>query len=209
VLDGVSDQVSADYVAGFYRLMGQTLPGEHLFLQGAIGGWVQPVKGERTFALADGYGAEIARAALDALATAAPSLQPRLEFRRQGFEIPLENPGFTALLDAGVLNRPLYDGRLRTEVAYLALGDLTLATHPGETSPTHSLDTRRMLGGEHTMVLGLTQDALGYILKPEYFSPGNALPSSDYLTATSVGPQAAPRMLEALVALTAMDSSAR
>jgi hypothetical protein len=203
VLDGVSDQVSADYVAGFYRAMAEALPGEHLFLQGSIGGWVQPVKGERTFDLADRYGAEVAGAALAALRGASPSTRPRLEFRRQSFEIPLENAGFTALLEAGVLNRPLFDGHIRTEAAFLALGDVAMATHPGETSPAHSLATRRLLGGAHTMVLGLTQDALGYILKPEYFEPDRAIPSAGYLTATSVGPQAAPRLLDALAAVIA------
>jgi hypothetical protein len=201
VLDGVSALVSADYVAGFYRSMSEALSGEHLFLQGAIGGWVQPVKGVRTFELADAYGAELAVAAQNALVRAEPALQPRLEFRRRAFEIPLENPGFIALLRAGVLTRPLYEGHLRTEVAYLALGNIALATHPGETSPAHSLATRQMLGGDHTMVLGLTQDALGYILKSEYFDPGTDIPSADYLTATSVGPQAAPRMLQALEAV--------
>ena len=201
VLDGVSDQVSADYVGGFYRAMREQLEGEHLFLQGAIGGWVQPVKDDRGYELADHYGASLAEAALDALALAAPSLDARLEFRRQPFEIPLENAGFIALLEAGVLQRPLYDGNLRTEVAYLRLGSVGLATHPGETSPAHSLATREMLGSPHTMVLGLTQDALGYILKPEYFEAGNHIPSADYLTATSVGPEAAPRMLQALQAV--------
>jgi len=112
--------ISANVAPG---AMAEALPGEHLFLQGAIGGWVQPVKGERTFALAERYGASLAEAAREALASAEPALQPRLEFRRQPFEIALENPGF--------------------------------------------------------------------------------LPSADYLTATSVGPQAAPRMLQALEALTA------
>jgi hypothetical protein len=201
VLDGVSTEVSADYPGGFYRAMADALPGEHLFLQGAIGGWVQPVKGDQSAELAFGYGANLAEAALDALARAEPVLTPMLEFRRQPFDIPLENPGFMSLLDAGVLRRPLHDGNVRTEVAYLAIGSLRMATHPGETSPTHSLITRRMLDSDHTMVLGLTQDALGYILTPEYFEPGTDLPSAAYLTATSVGREAAPRMLQALETL--------
>ncbi|MFU8817188.1 MAG: hypothetical protein ACNA7W_17715 [Pseudomonadales bacterium] len=201
VLDGVSDQVSADYVGGFYRAMSERFDGEHLFLQGAIGGWVQPVKDGRGFELADRYGTTIAEAAQRALAEAEPWRMPRLDFQRHRFEIPLENPGFLALLEAGVLQRPLYDGHIRTEVAYLALGGVSLATHPGETSPAHSLATRQMLGGEHTMVLGLTQDALGYILKPEYFAAATDIPSADYLTATSIGPEAAPRMLQALRAV--------
>ena len=39
--------ISADYVAGFYQCLDQEYGGVNLFLQGSIGGWVQPV-GEDT-----------------------------------------------------------------------------------------------------------------------------------------------------------------
>jgi hypothetical protein len=47
-------------------------------------------------------------------------------------------------------------------------------------------------------VLGLALDALGYILKPEYFDAGAAFPSAEYLTATSLGPRTGPLLLDAL-----------
>jgi len=202
VMDAVSDQVSSDYVAGFYRAMNSSLDGEHLFLQGAVGGWVQPNKRSRSFDLADGYGASVARRAQELLAQAQP-VMPRLRFAARQFDIPLENEGFNALIEAGVLDRRLFDGSIRTETAWFAIGDVEFITHPGETSPAHSLLSRELLGAEHSFVLGLTLDALGYILKPEYFAPDATFPSADYLTATSVGPEAAPRLLEALRALAA------
>ena len=207
VQDAVSDLVSADYVSGFYRRMGEALDGEHLFLQGAIGGWVQPDKRARGFDLADRYGAELADAALALQATATPVTEPRLGFARETFAIPMANPGFLALLEAGVLTRELEAGAVATEVAWFAIGDVQFATHPGETSPLHSRQTRAMLGADHSLILGLTQDALGYILTPEYFDPDTALPSAAYLTATSVGPEAAPRMLEALAHVIARGQS--
>ena len=45
-LDAVHTVVSSDYVGAFYNSMSSQMPGEHLFLQGAIGGWVQPDKGD-------------------------------------------------------------------------------------------------------------------------------------------------------------------
>lgn len=208
VMDAVSDQVSSDYVAGFYRAMGEALEGEHLFLQGAVGGWVQPDKRSRSFDLADRYGASVARRARELLEQGRP-LVPRLSFAARRFDIPLENDGFAGLIEAGVLERPLFDGSIRTETAWFAIGDAQFVTHPGETSPAHSLQSRELLGVEHGFVLGLTLDALGYILKPEYFAPDAPFPSADYLTATSVGPQAAPRLLEALRALAAGSHSAQ
>ena len=202
VLDAVSDLVSADFVAGFYRLMADHLPGEHLFLQGAIGGWVQPDKTGRGFALADRYGASVAHAALTLLLDADAIEAPELRIARREFLVPLRNPGFKSLLDAGVLNRPLEDGSIRTETVAFSIGDAVFVTHPGETSPQYSLDTRALLDRHHSFVLGLTGDALGYILKPDYFDPAASYPSADYLTATSIGPEAGPLLMENIGQLT-------
>jgi hypothetical protein len=202
VMDAVSDQVSSDYVAGFYRVMSERLPGEHMFLQGAIGGWVQPDKTGRSFTLADAYGADVADRALALLDAAERNVAPRLRAARREFLVPLENPGFAALLEAGVLQRPLEDGHIRTEVALLEIGEAVLVTHPGETSPQYSLDTRALIDRPHSFVLGLAGDALGYILKPEYFEPGAPFPSAAYLTATSIGPETGPLTMENVAALT-------
>jgi hypothetical protein len=197
-MDAVSDRVSSDYVAGFYRVMGERLAGEHLFLQGAIGGWMQPDKTGRSFELADRYGAEVAAMALDLLERAEPVDGTDIRFASRKLDLPIDNPGWTALLDGGVLERERFGGALRTEIAWFALGEVEFVTHPGETSPFYSLASRRLMRSENGFVLGLALDALGYILKPEYFAAGAAFPSADYLTATSLGPQTGPLLLDAL-----------
>jgi hypothetical protein len=198
VMDAVSDRVSSDYVAGFYRLMSERLPGEHLFLQGAIGGWVQPDKTGRSFELADRYGAEVAATALDLLDRAKPVSRIEIRFASRPLDLPIDNPGWIALLDSGVLQRERFAGALRTEVAWFAIGDIEFVTHPGETSPAFSLASRRLMQSGNGFVLGLALDALGYILKPEYFAAGAAFASAEYLTATSLGPQTGPLLLDAL-----------
>jgi hypothetical protein len=198
VMDAVSDEISSDYPAGFYRVMGERLSGEHLFLQGAIGGWVQPDKTGRSFELADRYGAAVATRALELLDHAEPRAPAKIRFAYRPFEIPLENPVFSTVIREGVVQRDLYDGNIRTEAAWFAIGDIEFVTHPGETSPAYSLASRQLMNAEHSFVLGLTLDALGYILKPEYFAEGASFPSVEYLTATSVGPLAGPRLLATL-----------
>jgi len=196
VMDGVTDQVSSDYVAGFRRVMGEAMGGEHLFLQGAIGGWVQPNKSGRSFALADHYGASVAGCALKVLEGATELEHGEIAFARKVIELPLENEGFLALAAAGVIDLPA-TGKVETEVAWFRVGPVQFATHPGETSPAYSLQTRALMGTGTSFVLGLTLDALGYILKPDYFTePG--YPYADYLTGMSVGPQTGPAMMEAL-----------
>ena len=196
VMDGVTDQVSSDYVAGFYRAMGEQLGGEHLFLQGAIGGWVQPVKEGRSFELADTYGRSVADAALAALAGAVSVPEPEIQFASKKLTLALENEGFKALAAAGVLDLPPGD-TVQTEVAWFRIGPVQFATHPGETSPFYALETRKLMGAGPSFVLGLTLDALGYILKPEYFT-NPEMKFADYLTSMSVGPRTGPAVMDAL-----------
>ena len=71
-------------------------------------------------------------------------------------------------------------------------------THPGETSPAYALASRALLDTEHTFVLGLAQDAMGYILKPEYFADDAAYPHAEYLTSVSAGEATGPQLMAAL-----------
>ncbi len=189
---------SADYAAGFYRAMAQALPGEHLFLQGAIGGWVQPLQGDRSHDLALAHGESLAAAALETLATGEDNPYAQLGYREQTVDVPLDNWGFRLLIFLGVLERELHDGAMRTSVATFRIGKAAFVTHPGETSPAYALASRALLGVEHTFVLGLTQDAMGYILKPEYFADGASYPHGEYLTSVSAGSETGPRLMAAL-----------
>ncbi len=193
--------VSADYVAGFYQAMSAALPGEHMFLQGAIGGWVQPLQGDRSHQLALEYGATLAAAAKRSLDVAEPNPFAPLDYREREVAVPLDNWGFRVLMWLGVLERELVDGDMQTSVASFRLGGARFVTHPGETSPAFSLASRELLDTEHTFILGLTQDAMGYILKPEYFADEEAYPHAAYLTSVSAGVEAGPRIMAAIAAL--------
>lgn len=200
ILDGVHDAVSADFVGGYYRAMEASSAGAHLFVQGAIGGWVQPNKGDRSFALADSYGKGLADAVLAALADAKPLTGDKaVKIRTSRTTFPLENDGWAALASAGVIDRALSDV-VETEVAWLRIGDAQFATHPGETSPLYSAATKELMGTGPKFVIGLGNDALGYILKPAFFGDSN-LSGAEYLTRMSCGPETGPRMMQALEAL--------
>jgi hypothetical protein len=190
--------VSADYVQGFYQSMSANLSGEHLFFQGAIGGWVQPVEGDRSHELALQIGEQLAETVLEQLPHADNNAYQPLEYLEQTVDVPLDNWGFRLLIWLGVLDRELYGGAMRTEVAWFKIGDAQFVTHPGETSPAYSLASRTLLNTRHSFVLGLTQDAMGYILKPEYFSADVPYPHAEYLTSVSVGETAGPKVMQAI-----------
>jgi hypothetical protein len=196
-MDAQSDLVSSDYVAGFYQAMSSVHAGEHLFLQGAIGGWVQPNKDVRTFEAAARRGAELAAASLRSLDKGKTAARPKIEFANKRIDVPLENPGFQALAQLGILSLGA-DGFVHTEVAWCKIGPVQLATHPGESSPAHALKTRLLMSGEVEMVLGLGLDAIGYILTPPYYEEDSKMKYAAYLTRMSVGPKIGPMMMTAL-----------
>lgn len=194
-MDAAGDLVSADFVGGLYRRLDAALGGTNLFLQGAIGGWVQPEGQEQTFENADSKGIGLANAVLKALEEAAVIKQTDIHFYSKIFQMPVSNPGFRQLSQAGVIKRELTDS-VTTEIAYFSIGDAQFITHPGETCPAHSLASKALLPGDGPkFVIGLGMDALGYIVKPGFFDPANEIPHSAYLTRMSVDTAAGPVMM--------------
>jgi hypothetical protein len=197
-VDGVHDQVSSDYVAGFYGKMDSALGGVNLFLQGAIGGWVQPENEAKTFEQALMRGRGLAEANLSALSVSRPIKGKELKFRSEIINLPVENMGFRQLAEAGVINRKMTD-QVETELAIFRVGNGFFATHPGETVPAMSMATRKMMVNDGPkFVMGLSMDALGYILKPEFFDAQKKIPHSTYLCSMSTGQQTGPIIIQKL-----------
>jgi hypothetical protein len=195
ILDGSTAQVSADYVGGLYRYLDRELGGQNLFLQGAIGGWVQPEYETKDFATAFRRGDELGRTVAQHLAQAKQLAQTTLDFRSQLFQLPVSNPGFQQLAAIGVIDRQLTDS-VRTEIAWFSLGPAYFVTHPGETVPAYSLQSKALMPDPGPkFVVGLGQDALGYIVKPSFFNPADSIPHAGYLTSMSVDRAAGPLVM--------------
>src|SRR5690606_33289150 len=98
ILDGNNTLISADYPSGFYKYMKSKIGGINLFLQGAIGGWVQPEHVPRNFETAEKKGSELAQSVLTALQSSAkPIACNDINFRSKVFEIPVRNNPLTEL----------------------------------------------------------------------------------------------------------------
>jgi hypothetical protein len=199
VLDSKTTLVSADFVGAFYRSMNQTLDGEHLFLQGAIGGWVQPVAELRTFPKAREYGVELARTVVRALGDPKVLTDGTIRFNHKTLTIPVTNTHFQEMTEAGVMLRP-YAETVETEVAWFAVGDAQFATHPGASTPALGWATKDLMNSGPRFVLGLGLDALGFILTHDFFQEKD-IPHAEYLVSMSVGPDAAPAVMDALRAI--------
>lgn len=195
-LDARFSHVSADYVNGYYKQMKSQTGAEALFLQGAIGGWVQPEDGEGSFDKAFKRGSELSRAVMLALQNASPLKSTEISFVSKRIAFPVENEAWKQLSAIGTIKREIQDS-VQTEITWFALGDAQFATHPGETAPYYGLETKRLMGSGPRFVLGLSNDALGYILKPTFFED-KTIPHSEYLTSMSVGKPTGPLLMEQL-----------
>ncbi len=198
-LDANFSEVSADYLNGYYKVLRQLTGGEAMFLQGAIGGWVQPEDGPGSFDKAFNRGSELAHAVFAALSNPEPLNGSGIRLDQTQVRFPVENDGWKQLAAIGTITRDISDS-VTTELTWFSIGDAQFATHPGETAPFYGLETKKLMTSRPKFVLGLGNDALGYILKPTFFEdPG--IPHAEYLTSMSVGKQTAPIMMENLRAI--------
>lgn len=197
VLDGDTTLTGADWVGTFYKEMKQALPGNHLFLQGPIGCWVQPQTPERTFALAEQYGKDLAEKVLAALKDTKPVPETKIRFANKIFGLPNTNEKFKLMSLLGLVPRPFAD-TIQTEVAWFSIGPAQFATHLGETAPEYGMQTKELMDTGPKFILGLGLDHLGYICPPRYFENTDKIKFANYLTEMSPGPQAGPAMMEAL-----------
>jgi hypothetical protein len=204
ILDGVSEKVSSDYVGGYYRRMNDSIKGVNMFLQGAIGGWVQPEYEEKTFARADMRGSQLADSVLEGLVSPKAMRKGGIDFESRVFKLPVDNIGFRQLSAAGVINRKISDV-VETEVSVFRVGEAMFATHPGESFPMMSLATRELLKtGGPKFIMGLGNDAIGYILKPEYFEKDRKVPHAQYLCSMSAGVGTAAAVMRVIEELSRM-----
>jgi len=201
VLDGDTTLTGADWVGYFYQRMSEALPGQHLFLQGGIGAWIQPIAPQRTFEQAEEYGNDLAQKTLTALSDTKPLEGTPLRFANKVLQLPQHNDGFRQMAAAGLMKRDFGEVSVETEVAWFALGNAQFATHPAESAPMFTFETEKLMDTEPKFVLGLGLDHLGYFCPPRYFDDPERIPHAAYLVRMSPGKDAGPAMMAALATI--------
>jgi hypothetical protein len=189
IMDDETNLASADYVGGYYHYMDSVQGGMNMFLQGAIGGWVQPEDVPSSFENTAKYGGDLAKFVIDKLHKSSKLLGNKINFHSKVVYFPVLNDGFRMLSKGGVIKRAFTE-KVESEIAYFSIGNAAFATHPGETVPALSHQTKALMKTTGPkFVMGLGMDALGYILKPSFFDPTQKIPHSEYLTGMSIGPE--------------------
>jgi len=187
--------ISADWPSYLYDDVEKELGGVCIFQNAALGGMVTPNVSSNTFEETERIGRTTAAAVVECLKSASTLNCSNLTHKTTTIEIPLENKNFLALRKAGVIGRDFHDGKVRTELHMIRLGDVEMVTIPGEALPKVGLAIKAHMKASYKFLIGLGDDELGYIIPREDFDV------SKYEESMSVGPKTAPIIENGLKAL--------
>jgi len=193
------------------------------------------------FEFADAYGRAIAATSIEAVEVAQPVVLTPLRFAAVEVAAPLSNPLYRTARAIGVLQRQGLEYRgdwrdvsraatpstlaerlgIKTEVACLALGEVTVAAIPGEIYPElvygqyqepvepnadfpeAPLEPSLMdsLKNDRVLFFGLANDEIGYVIPRRQWDQASPFAygrdSSQYGEVNSCGPETAPILMEA------------
>jgi hypothetical protein len=180
-----------DFVGPLYDRIEQQKAGVGIFMNGALGGMVTADnrgpdgKGGRTWDECIHIGYLLADEALRIVADAPAQDDPALFCGRMMLELPLQNDAIRAAIRHSPLGFQIDEGAgVTTQINVVNLGNAQMLTIPGEALPNIGYYLKRNMHGEHNLLLGLTNDAFGYILTKVDW---NSFERYNYITRTSLG----------------------
>lgn len=188
-----SDQgiLCPDFVGPLYDRIEQRGAGRGIFLNSAQGGMVTADcrgpdgKDVQTWDECVRIGNLLADEALRIVASAPVQEDPTLFCGATTIEFPVENEMLRTVVKMSPLGFHLSDkGTVATQVNVVNLGNAQMLTIPGEALPNIGYYLKRNMHGEHTLLLGLTNDAFGYMLAKVDW---NSFERYNYITRTSLG----------------------
>jgi hypothetical protein len=194
--------LSPDLVGPFADRIEAQTGGMALFMNGAQGGMVtadnrlldqpsNPIRAywqdARTWDECVRIGELMANEALRIVDAAPRQAAPALYCAHRDVTLPVESDDLWSVVQNSPLKYPHGSDRTVTvRVHLLNLGNLQVLTIPGEALPNIGCFLKRKMAGEHAMLFGLTNDALGYILTQVDFK---SFPRYNYVSRTSLGEQ--------------------
>jgi hypothetical protein len=161
-----------------------------IFMNGALGGMVTadnrlPDGGAaRTWEECLRIGRLLADEALRIVRNAPVQKSPKLFCASRPLALPVDSPLMRALVKELPGGGGVVENKLMTQLNLVNIGNAQILTIPGEAMPNIGFYLKRKMAGSHNLLLGLTNDALGYILTKEDF---DSFKRYAYVTRTSLG----------------------
>ncbi|MCC6231693.1 MAG: hypothetical protein IT580_03570 [Verrucomicrobiales bacterium] len=198
---------SPDLIGPLYDRLAEKGAGTGIFFNGAQGGMVTADnraadgRDQSTWEECQRIGRGLADEALRLLEGAAAQSDPVLECRSATVLFPVESPVLRAVLKGSPMGYHTdAEGRVSTRLNAVRVGDAHLVTIPGEALPNIGAYLKRKMHAKHNLLLGLTNDAFGYILTREDWG---AFPRYEYISRTSLGESTGEILVRAALELEA------
>ncbi len=198
--------ISAEFLTPLHARLEARFGGVSLFFQNALGGMITgaPALDDGSFdpdvgeafneVLAKGLAGVIIRGLEEG---ARPVEVERIRFAHREIRLPVDNWKFRLVARLRIIPAEAMDRRqwtVTSEVNLLDLGEVRIATCPGEVLPALGFEIKRTLAAPFPLVVCLGCDELGYILPETSFSD----PLYRYERSMSLGPGTGPELLEAV-----------
>lgn len=183
--------LSPDLVGPLYDRIEAQGGGTGIFMNSAQGGMVTADcrgpegKDIQTWEECIRIGNLLADEALRIVKEAPAQESPDLFCAAKAVTFPIDSPLMRAVIKNSPLKYPMQDnGSVTTHVNVINLGNAQMLTIPGEALPNIGYYLKRKMRGENNFLLGLTNDAFGYILTKVDF---DSFERYEYITRTSLG----------------------
>lgn len=180
-----------DFVGPLYDRIEEHRAGTGIYMNGALGGMVTADcrgpdgRDVQTWDECVRIGNLLADEALRIVAKGPIQKDPALFCASKTIEFPVENEMLLAVVKQSPLGFKTTDGGgVLAQINVVNLGDAQMLTIPGEALPNIGYYLKRNMHGEHNLLLGLTNEAFGYILAKVDW---NSFERYDYITRTCLG----------------------
>ena len=208
VITMTGNLISADFVGYLCGRLEDEFGGVGIFFNGAQGN-INPFmfikynspyqRGDpKMYEAAEEFGNDLAEYAMQALNGGKVFKNLPLEVAKVSVDLPLENQSFIWAILNGLIIRQIIpvDGGyiMQTEVSGIKMGPIEMLTVPGELFSELALLLKGNMP-KYGFLLGLTTEALGYIIPPDQWNPG----AGEVGESMSVGPKTAPILVDALL----------
>ena len=191
--------LSPDFVGTLCTQVTRELGGQTVFLNGALGGMLTPDTRFRTQEAAEEMGARLADYVIQAAKNAQESGSYGVWMVRRPVQYPITGESVVQFLQNPPGPIDFHQGRIRTEMNLIWIGDAQLITVPGELLPDIGLEIMSKMRGRLRLVVGLANAELGYLVPSFDFRAGHyeertGPGAAGGAITRSVGLELAPRM---------------
>jgi len=190
--------ITADMVGVLRSRLDDALGTTTLFVNGSLGGMVQPNikwRDSEAFETNEAFGSLLATHVYDAIKKTTELRAENLIYCRKLLKIPLKNKRFILAALFGLMpHRGVFasGGYIETEVGVVRIGSVKIIMVPGEIVPELGIQIKK-IGGAGTQIWSLANDEIGYILVKEKFHTR----MFKYERAMSVGSDTGPIVMDA------------